>query len=328
MFSVTENRSILTKPYDNCQHSTVKIFPGYSQVVNSQDKGKDFPTHKKIPVFCWASGKTSFLLLPISPRGQIKNFSAKSRLRFLKKVCALAEQPKFFMTLTYPGAFEDQDARVWKTDLDNFSRELKRTFPESWFFWKLEPQERGAPHFHLMGDFSSVIPSLGNLRQKISRVWYRVVGSNDPRHLRAGVQIDYVRADAKGKLGKYLSKYVGKAIDDAAEKLPAWSLPGRFWGVLNRKNLPPEQFFEVGLEQAEYFQFRRLIRRWCRIRSRRYSDMLRWLTSYPVFLFDDTISKILQFITGDGFHSCYFFDGEKYHHHNLKSMDFVLQPIT
>jgi len=77
-------------------------------------------------------------------------------------------------------------------DLSDFVRDLE-----------LEYQQR-APHFHLvvMG-----VPFLA--RQWLSRAWYQIVGSDDPRHLRAGTQVQRCKSTRKAHQS-YAAKYVAK----------------------------------------------------------------------------------------------------------------------
>lgn len=58
-----------------------------------------------------------------------------------------AELPNF-VTLTYPAKFPTVSRA--KRDLKVFQQRLIRRFPGSGGIWKLEPQERGAPHYHLL----------------------------------------------------------------------------------------------------------------------------------------------------------------------------------
>ncbi len=56
------------------------------------------------------------------------------------------------------------------------------------YFTVLEFQDRGAPHYHIL--ITGIIE-----RQKLSRMWYEVVGSDDPRHLQAGTSIQFIVDD-------------------------------------------------------------------------------------------------------------------------------------
>ncbi len=92
------------------------------------------------------------------------------------------------------------------------------------------------------------------LRYWISRIWFDVVGSDDARHYRAGTRIEQLRS-IQGAFRYDAQLYLGKAVDAAS--LPAQ--PGRFWGVIGRRNLPraAREGWRMSLRQA--FQLPRII---------------------------------------------------------------------
>ena len=86
-------------------------------------------------------------------RGQVVGFSDGARGRMLDLVNSVdrSQVPDgraIFVTLTYHLTWPSP--RDTKRDLDTFLHGLKRRHPECSGIWKLEPQSRGAPHFHLM----------------------------------------------------------------------------------------------------------------------------------------------------------------------------------
>ena len=139
------------------------------------------------------------------PRSRIGGFSAKSRGR-LMSLCAQLNRNAvaLFLTLTWPGVW-NPDPETWKTCLDTFLKRLVRAYPECSGIWKLEPQERGAPHFHLL------LFGVDFIHHSIlAQWWYEVVGSGDERHLQAGIRIEAVRS--REGVMHYASKlYMGKA---------------------------------------------------------------------------------------------------------------------
>lgn len=84
-------------------------------------------------------------------------------------------------------------------------------------------------------------------------VWYRIVGSGDVRHLRAGTQVAQVRS-MRG-VASYCAKYMSKTVWGAD-----WEHPGRFWGILNRDALP---WGEVLTAEVPTW-FAHCIKRWLR----------------------------------------------------------------
>ncbi len=183
-------------------------------------------------------------------RGEINQFSRESRKRMLDTLCKLragAGLPQF-VTLTYPGEFS-HDAKVWKSNLDLFGKRLITKYPESSAIWKLEPQTRGAPHFHLI---VYGVPFDKSFKEWLSLAWFEVVGSGDIKHLRAGTNAQAARS-LKGVKAYASKRYMGKELSpdelkEHAEKVAGWASPGRFWGVINRKFLPVGRKFVERIE--------------------------------------------------------------------------------
>jgi hypothetical protein len=84
----------------------------------------------------------------------------------------------------------------------------------------MEFQSRGAPHFHCF--LTAEIP-----KEEISQAWYRIVGSGDDRHLRAGTRIEALREvyAAGAYAAKYLKKQEQKDVPEGYIEV------GRFWGL-------------------------------------------------------------------------------------------------
>ena len=91
----------------------------------------------------------------------------------------------------------------------------------------------------------------------VSRNWFDVVGSNQIRHFQAGTRVEKL----KGLHGAYA--YAAKRYVAKKEDLPEMEhKPGRFWGVIGRKNLPfgKREVREVSAKEA--VQIRRTMRRY------------------------------------------------------------------
>jgi hypothetical protein len=164
------------------------------------------------------------------PRGLVREFSRRSRTRLQQTLCALpiahVGRGMLFVTLTYPAEYPG-DWRQWKRQLDTWLKRARRRLPAFACVWKLEPQKRGAPHYHLV-----VVGANFIAKDWLSRSWYEVVDSRDPKHLAAGTQVAQVRSH-RGVLS-YAAKYVAKQ-----QELPDdWQDGvGRWWGVCNRTGL-------------------------------------------------------------------------------------------
>ena len=160
-----------------------------------------------------------------------------------------------FVTLTYPGQYPGQWS-TWKRQLDNWLHRLKRRLPKAAGVWKLEPQRRGAPHFHLY-----VVGCPFIAREWLSNSWYQTVRSGDERHLKAGTQVQLVRSH-RGVLS-YAAKYTAKH-----QELPSdWQDGvGRWWGVFNRDQLGIAWSW-AWLSQPEFWRACRFVRRLVAARS-------------------------------------------------------------
>lgn len=187
-------------------------------------------------------------------RGRVQGFSAASRRRLM---ASLGSQDHTqvavgsLVTLTYPGEWPGDPAR-WKRDLDAWLKRLARKHPMSWCWWKLEPQKRGAPHYHLL------VFGAGRLdREFVSRSWFEVVASGDERHLQAGTNVQTMASQRAVMC--YAAKYCCKPVDPAAAAV--WNHPGRWWGVQGRERVPRRVERWV-VSEAGWLAIRRLMRRW------------------------------------------------------------------
>ena len=139
------------------------------------------------------------------------------------------------ITLTYPAEYPEMFT-CWKKDLKYFAHQLAYKYPNAGFLWKLEPQGRGAPHFHLL---VWGIPLID--REWLSLTWYKIVGSDDERHLRAGTRVEFVRT-FNGVMCYAGKKYMGKECE-APRNWP--KNVGRYWGMYGRNNIPRSECVEV-----------------------------------------------------------------------------------
>jgi hypothetical protein len=205
-------------------------------------------------------------------RGKCKGFSPRSRRRLLIFMATLNRHAPLplFITLTYP-EWWPSDWHDWKDQLDDWAHHhLERRFPGCSFVWKLEPQQRGAPHFHLILFGRKFIP-----HQWVAETWYKVVGSNDERHLRAGVQVTAARS-WNGVMCYAGKKYLGK---DFVAPLNWREDVGRYWGCYGRKHLPKSEEVEFEISERALFRVHRVLRAFMR------SKGIEWTTRGGVTLF-------------------------------------------
>lgn len=186
-------------------------------------------------------------------RGRVTGFSRQSRDRMIFAFRNMPK-PKIMLTLTYPGAFPVDGKKV-KRDLDSFRKWLaRRGVLSAWF---LEFQERGAPHFH-------IFISLPVKKEKLSLAWYRIVGSGDEKHLRAGTKVEWLRNP--NAAGIYASKYGAKA--EQKEVPEEYKNVGRFWGM--SRKLKPEPVLYIAEVGKAIYPVIRAIRRLYNARRRQW----------------------------------------------------------
>lgn len=147
-------------------------------------------------------------------KGKIKIFSSTAVGRMRRYLRSCDSSYTVMLTLTYPAAYPENGCDV-KRDLDAFVKRLRRYLhkaarPDWSFFWFLEFQERGAPHFHAFTTHEID-------KAWVARAWYEVVGSGDQRHLAAGTRIEGLRAGRAGAAA-YAAKYAAKAEQKADRK--------------------------------------------------------------------------------------------------------------
>jgi hypothetical protein len=138
------------------------------------------------------------------------------------------QQGAFFVTLTYHLQWGDH--KQTKRQLQAFFKRLFRKWPTIGILWKLEPQERGAPHFHLIVWLWSAVYQAysSEFRRWCQHAWSQVVGEGwNKHHRKHGCSVERVDNSQPGRLMRYLSKYVCKGW---TSEQPT----GRVWGIVGR----------------------------------------------------------------------------------------------
>ncbi|MBV9407058.1 MAG: hypothetical protein JO211_17045 [Acidobacteriaceae bacterium] len=186
---------------------------------------------------------------------EITGWSAKSRARMVERLCDLDYAPLFgdptrllaMYTLTYPGDWLPvaPNGKVCKRHLGQLRKRYARAFGEALAcVWKLEFQNRGAPHFHLLGrpPHAYVDGSPVNFREWLRLTWADIVAHPDPeqrrRHELAGCNVDYaegLKATDPRRVAVYFTKHGSFAAKEYQHCVPEeWQEPGqgpgRFWG--------------------------------------------------------------------------------------------------
>lgn len=161
------------------------------------------------------------------PRGDVVEFSYKSRQRLAFIAANTAVRFKTMITLTYPAEYS-QDGETIKQHFHAFLTFCRRDFGKPNYLWFLEFQRRGAPHFHVLLDwpFPKDRELASAVRFRVSATWYRVVDSKDEKHLAAGTRCERLRSFLGG--ARYAVKYAFKMRQKSVP--PLYQNVGRFWG--------------------------------------------------------------------------------------------------
>lgn len=167
-------------------------------------------------------------------RGDIVEFSRKARQRLAFIAANTQAVFRTFYHLTYPNEYPTDGAKV-KRDLQCWLSRHRRQYPKAAYLWFLEFQTRGAPHIH----FASGHPwpkdkeARRALRLDTSDAWYRIVGSGDEKHLRAGTRVERVRV--KDGAARYAVKEMCKMYQKLVPE--GYRNVGRFYGY--SRDVPP-----------------------------------------------------------------------------------------
>ena len=166
----------------------------------------------------------------VAKRGEVTEFSARSRGRLLFAAFNASVDWIAFAVLTYPSEFPS-DGRKVKDHIYLLCKWVTRSF-DGKVLWGLEFQERGAPHINLLCDVP--IP-----KDLLSQRWFEIVGSGDERHLRAGTRIEWCRSSGEAA-GYMAAAYSAKK---SAQKTvpPGFEHVGRFWGVSRGLVVPVQE---------------------------------------------------------------------------------------
>jgi hypothetical protein len=175
-----------------------------------------------------------------------------------------------FASLTYHDSWPD-DPSDWKADLDATLKRLESVYGPFPCIWRLEPQRRGAPHYHLL-----IFAPDGLDADAIRDAWHERVAPGDADHYRHGVDVRRVSSwrEARG----YLSKYMAKT-----ETFASGLSVGRVWGV-RRRALLGTVWRRWNLSYLQYLRLRRAMRRRAGLRGRGALTGLTCFLDYDAFL--------------------------------------------
>lgn len=262
----------------------VPVGPGYIAPLSDIDLGRLEQTRNQ--------SRRELVLMPdlsmsvpsgeLRPRAPVVEWSRKSRVNLRRCLLELDYRPMFargvpaMITLTYPGAWEvvAPNGAAVKRHLEALSKRWKRRWgyrPE--WVWKLELQDRGAPHFHLF----VVPPADSDFRGWLSSAWADIVAHPDPverdKHRAAGTNVswkDAVKCRDPKRLAVYFLKHSapgGMGSKEYQHRLPLlWRSPGagpgRWWGYQGLDRVRSA----APLSYSDFVQLRRVLRRYSQSR--------------------------------------------------------------
>ena len=204
-------------------------------------------------------------------RQGIKGFSRGSRRRLMQTIARVRRDADLpcFITLTYPNEFPSP--KESKRHLDIFLKRIKRAFPDIGIIWKLEPQERGAPHYHMLAWGVSE----EKLIAYVPTAWHEIAGNDDIKHLlfhlgALGNQGCVSKVRSFRGVWSYASKYLGKTFDVAGwDEKPT----GRFWAVVNRDCVPFGEILTVEIPHKKAVHIMRYQKRFAKLRRTSYPSL-------------------------------------------------------
>ena len=231
---------------------------------------------------------------PTREKGDIKTFSRHSRSRLVQKLLKLRSSrlsEGLFVTLTYHHNWS-QDHEDVQRHLGAFLAAYRRAYPEAAYIWRLEFQNRGAPHFHFIcwrrrsaGEFDR-----DAFQEWCVRTWHRISGESSEAHRKHGVDVRTV--DSHRAAMAYVSKYVAKV---GGEK--AVDYEGRRWGA--SRSLPTGPVARAACTEDFFHVLRRICRKLLQKRrggSERYAEHLRQGRTMLISIDESQGARLLQYL--------------------------------
>jgi hypothetical protein len=200
-------------------------------------------------------------------RGKVEGFSSNARRRLLQTIGSIRRDAvlPLFITLTYPDKYPDP--KTSKRHLDTFFKRFARAFPLHGTIWKLEPQKRGAPHYHLL----TWGCELDQVFEFVTSSWHDIAGGGDILHLRwhrgelgNGNLPCVQQVQSFNGVWSYASKYLGKTFDVSGWE-DKWT--GRYWGVVRRTNIPFGKLIQEPVTWDKAVQVQRYQRRFAGLKK-------------------------------------------------------------
>lgn len=232
-------------------------------------------------------------------RGPITHFSKSARFRLFHMLAKIDNDLIFepiFCTLTYHYGHENSK-RSTKSQLHHFLTRLRQLDPKVQYFWRIEYQKRGAPHYHLIIFPGTKIGTRFSnaYGTSISRIWHEIADPNSYRHEQYGCKIVTIKSYSQACA--YMSKYIAKH-----EHINAESVEGKHWGC--SRNLPIYKLAHAEMNRKMTIVYIEKIRHWLIEHGKaKYADprYLNHYTHFTVFIDVDIAEQLLKEISGESY---------------------------
>jgi len=296
---MSDQRTIAERNPPVCNQNISEAHPGSQGEslfsIKNHKRSYVFKVYDNYVEFTPPTGTTDTHFTHESKRGIIKSFSPRSRFRLfalLAKIKDIKSSNAIFVTLTYHYGFKGDD-RAAQKDLHNFLSRLRNFDNNVQYIWRLEYQDRGAPHFHFILFPGSSYNSNDHEKyvSSLSLLWHNIADPTSNAHAKYGFKeckiTNYRKACA------YLSKYIAK--------LPRFNpdvLSAKQWG--NSRDLPivfesihfcNEQYAMSVIEELRRWFAKNGKERYC---TPEYFNVTR---PQGVFISKDDFSKLLESMT-------------------------------
>lgn len=183
-------------------------------------------------------------------RGTIEGFSAAARRRMREAMLTLEIKDSLFLglTLTVPWKATDFEPLMdeFRATVHRFSVAFRRLFPHSGMIYRIELQQRGAPHLHALvyiakADLAAPIPApvagVGAAEDAVAQFSMRELWSRAVLDLHHGSIFGFEQYGCKvepirdaGSMFRYLADHASK------HKQAQLGYKGKQWGILGRAN--------------------------------------------------------------------------------------------
>lgn len=164
---------------------------------------------------------------PSSSRGVVTYLSSRSRSNFVLTVSTSGVLFKSLLILSYGASVPAEGGKV-KEDLNRFLMSLKRRYEGIKYFWFLEFQRRGAPHFNLG---LTVAGPTKNDRVFVAEKWAKAIGASDFDNVVSVNSHPQQWEDFRSEDAalRYIIQYATKPHQKIVPK--EYQNVGRFWGM-------------------------------------------------------------------------------------------------